>query len=203
MTDMVHPLCSIDGCAKRVRARGWCAAHYERWRRTGSTVVATQPTVEDRFWAKVDKTSDPNGCWLWTASVGSHGYGAFGVGQAVKVAHRIAYELTVGPIPEGLHLDHLCRRHACVNPAHLHPVTLRENVGRGLLSDLGESTSVYRGVFLNKGRWRAQIRLGDGSSHRHLGTFSTEEAAAHAYCDALSEVDPDAARSLRGRIPND
>jgi hypothetical protein len=85
------------------------------------------------FWTKVDKTED---CWHWTAGK-SHGYGRFGSkrygcrkGQTT-MAHRIAYELLVGPIPEGMTLDHLCRDRGCCNPDHLEPVTLRENILRG------------------------------------------------------------------------
>jgi hypothetical protein len=80
-----------------------------------------------RFWDKVAKT---DGCWLWMACI-DRGYGQFGIDGNVRRAHRVAYELLVGPIPEGLVLDHLCRNPACVNPAHLEPVTLGENVMRG------------------------------------------------------------------------
>ncbi len=78
---------------------------------------------EVRFWAKVDKSGD---CWLWTARLSHNGYGRF-VNQA---AHRTAYEMLVGPIPEGMQLDHLCRVRRCVNPSHLEPVTPRENLMR-------------------------------------------------------------------------
>lgn len=85
----------------------------------------------DRFWAKVDR-SDESGCWLWTAHTAA-GYGRFRMNRPRRVAcaHRVAYELVVGPIPEGLDLDHLCRNRGCVNPAHLEPVTRGENVRRG------------------------------------------------------------------------
>lgn len=84
----------------------------------------------DLFWAKVQKT---DGCWLWTAHVDQSGYGKFGNGKhGTTCAHRIAYELCVGPIPAGLELDHLCRVRHCVNPRHLEAVTHSENVLRGL-----------------------------------------------------------------------
>jgi hypothetical protein len=87
-------------------------------------------TLYQRFWAKVNKTDT---CWLWTAST-IRGYGQIGAGgQFGKTlyAHRVAYEMLVGPIPEGLYLDHLCRVTRCVNPKHLEPVTNRENILRG------------------------------------------------------------------------
>ena len=84
---------------------------------------------EERFWAKVRKTV---GCWEWTASKTSEGYGKiFLRGRNVR-AHRLSYVLLVGPIPEGMILDHLCRNPSCVNPAHLEPVSHRTNCLRGV-----------------------------------------------------------------------
>lgn len=91
----------------------------------------------DRFWAKVDKNgpvSDrtASACWLWTGHVAATGYGTFtGDGHRNWKAHRYAYVATLGPVPVGLDLDHLCRVRHCVNPAHLEPVTRRENLHRG------------------------------------------------------------------------
>lgn len=86
------------------------------------------PDVEERFWSKVDKAGD---CWLWTAACNSEDYGHFWFDRRQHQAHRVAYELLVGPIPDGLQIDHLCRTPRCVNPAHLEPVTSRENTLRG------------------------------------------------------------------------
>ena len=71
------------------------------------------------------------GCWEWTAHHHLGGYGRLRLGGRMVMAHRFAYELWVGPIPDGLGLDHLCRNRGCVNPAHLEPVTHRTNVLRG------------------------------------------------------------------------
>ena len=69
-------------------------------------------------------------CWVWQHSLCA-GYGRISVDGQVGMAHRAYYERVIGPIPEGLVLDHLCRCTACVNPAHLEPVTQRENLRRG------------------------------------------------------------------------
>lgn len=66
-------------------------------------------------------------CWLWKASRDRDGYGKIKYGGTMRLAHRVIYELLVGAIPEGLQIDHLCRQRGCVNPAHLRPVTWREN----------------------------------------------------------------------------
>ncbi len=79
-----------------------------------------------RFWAKVEFTDT---CWLWK-TFRWHGYGQFWEGKNIP-AHRYAYEFCVGPVPEGLQLDHLCRVRYCVNPDHLEAVTSRVNLLRG------------------------------------------------------------------------
>src|SRR5690349_20028702 len=77
---------------------------------------------------------DPRGCIEWTGTRNTKGYGRIargGVNGRFLMAHRVAYELARGPIPEGLQLDHLCRNRLCCNPDHLEPVTRQENVARG------------------------------------------------------------------------
>ena len=93
------------------------------------------PELEERFWAKVDKTAD---CWNWTASrSGKDKYGQFFIYKQNRrpymgLAHRVAYELEIGPIPDGMTLDHLCKNTRCVNPAHLEVVTRGDNARRGV-----------------------------------------------------------------------
>lgn len=126
--------CAVDGCEKGGQmARGWCSMHYARWRKYGDPLRDVQFRGDDeaRFWSKVDKTS---GCWLWTGAVTGSGYGSGSAGGKAVLAHRWAYELMVGPIPEGLEIDHLCRVTLCVNPAHLEPVTHDENVRRAMVT---------------------------------------------------------------------
>lgn len=99
----------------------------ERARRHRKNGPPVRLSPEQRFWPKVDATAT---CWLWTASLDSSGYGIFHVDGRMLKAHRWAYEHFRGPIPKGLHIDHLCRRRACVNPAHLEPVSHQENMRR-------------------------------------------------------------------------
>jgi hypothetical protein len=86
-------------------------------------------TVEERLLAKVEKRG---GCWVWTAGRTPGGYGRISVDGRMKVAHRVAYELFLAEIPAGLVLHHVCLNPGCVNPAHLEPLTLRENILRGI-----------------------------------------------------------------------
>lgn len=145
--DPLHPVrryvkqgekCAHPTCAEKPKYHGLCDVHARRQAKHGET---TDPH-ERGFWKKVDRRG-PDECWPWLGHCQNGGYGQFGSGGK-RLTHRIAYEYLVGPIPDGLDLDHLCHtadpqcadnekcpHRKCCNPDHLEPVTRRENIRRG------------------------------------------------------------------------
>ena len=80
---------------------------------------------------KLAQSCEPQGdCWQWSRGLFRTGYGRITINSRPELAHRVAYEALVEPIPQGLDIDHLCRNRACINPDHLEPVTRRENLRR-------------------------------------------------------------------------
>lgn len=121
--------CTIPDCGEpHYRAQLWCNKHYRRWLKHGDPTHTLHAFRGEGFWSRVRKTS---ACWFWLAPL-HNGYGKFWTGERNEMAHRFAYELLVGPIPDGLTIDHLCRNRSCVNPDHLEPVTTGVNVMRGI-----------------------------------------------------------------------
>lgn len=125
--------CAAD-CDRPVYCKGYCTQHYQRVNKYGDPTAVHHGgrrfTPEERLAGNIER-EDENGCWIW-GSKSSGGYGVITIRDADgrerrPRAHRWVYEYMVGEIPEGLHLDHLCRNRICVNPWHLEPVTQREN----------------------------------------------------------------------------
>lgn len=88
--------------------------------------------ASELFEARIERTDS---CWNWVGTIALNGYGTIKIGgrKGSRVyAHRLAYSMFVGPIPDGMDLDHLCRNRRCANPSHLEPVTRQTNVLRGV-----------------------------------------------------------------------
>lgn len=180
--------CSFDGCGKPALAKGLCPGHYEQQRK-GQELRPLRPssqglTLEQRFWAKVQKTES---CWLWTASTNSHGYGRIRVNGRYRLAHRLAWEMMTGPISDSMELDHRCGNPSCVNPDHLRVTTRSQNL-QHRTGNQRNNTSGVRGVTWNKqaNAWRAHAMV---NGRQYSGGYhSTLEAADKA------------ARALRARL---
>jgi excisionase family DNA binding protein len=141
---------------------------------------ALNPAPEERFWSKVRKTGT---CWEWTAARGTKGYGAYWADEAMRHAHRYAYELLKGPVPDGLELDHMCHNRACVNPEHLRPVTTKQNQEN---SGVVLTPSGLRGVYATRGKWRAQVKhQGKCYYNGQYDNLADAEAAAIALRNRL------------------
>lgn len=112
--------------------------------------MATIPNYDEKLWHRLWSHIEPeptSGCWIWVGCRGRGGYGLAALNGRSISAHRLAYGMLRGPIPTGLTLDHLCRVRACVNPAHLEPVSLRANIlrGEGFAAQFARRTQCHRG----------------------------------------------------------
>ena len=138
-----RPVCSVPGCGKPHQANGYCPMHLRRWYLYGDP-LRERPTLIERVWAKVDKRRSTQ-CWPYQGTVHSSGYGIIvGGGRYAKKeykVHRLIYEDTYGPIPEGWTVDHTChwkdetclggfgcQHRRCQNPRHLQAVPFEVNV---------------------------------------------------------------------------
>lgn len=174
----------MSKCDYPAEYQEWCRPHYNRWRRygdpsAGRPVTRSGMTESERFWLKVNRTE---GCWLWVGATLPGGYGVFPIrhpdgGRRNIFVHRYAYQQLVQPIPDGLHIDHLCRVRNCVNPSHLEPVSPRENTMRGftITRENVLKTHCSKGHPYDAENTRLVIRRRDGSTYRECRTCGREK----------------------------
>ena len=129
---------------------------------------------------------DAGDCWEWTGRIQDDGYGQMWWAGRSQTAHRVVYEVLAGPIPEGLSLDHLCRNQRCVNPDHLEPLPIRDNIlrGYGPPAQASRRTACTRGHpfdFTRSDGYRGCRPCGAERQRRHrLRVTSTAEKAREA-----------------------
>ena len=128
-----------------------------------------------RLW---DRTQVVGECLLWTGSVGSHGYGQISFDGRMRTTHRLAYELTCGPIPAGLLVDHICRVKTCIRIDHLRLATKKQNAENIALH--GRGSSGVRGVKWDASRNKWAASLCHHGRTINLGRYSSIAEAAEA-----------------------
>jgi hypothetical protein len=125
-------------------------------------------------------TQKSEDCWLWNGPVTNKGYGRISVGDRPKSAHRVAYELANGAIPEGLVIDHKCHTPLCVRPDHLQAVSIKQN-SENRAGAAPRSASGVRGVSLHRasGLWVVEVTH---NYRKHYGGYfrSLEDAEVAA-----------------------
>lgn len=133
--------CQTDPTCKRgVHSRGMCLQHYMDWRAENPELVNSYSKARDPLGKLYENTAiDPEtDCYNFTRGLDHSGRGRLWYEGRQHQAHKIGYELTFGPVPAGLVLDHLCENPACWNPWHLEPVTQRVNLARSATSVAGK-----------------------------------------------------------------
>lgn len=182
---MSERVCSIEGCESAVLARTWCSKHYQRWRHHGDPltvlVARFEGTAEER-WDRYTEEGDAPAhaphlgpCLIWTGPTVGRGYGWHSVNGKHVYAHRHAYEAERGAIPEGMQVDHVCHRPACVRSSHLRVATRSENQAHRRGAQAGSHTGLRGVTRVPSGRFRAYVKK-DGRI-TVVGTFDTAEEA--------------------------
>lgn len=175
-------ICSVDQCDSPIRCLGLCTKHYTRMRKHGDVNTAKHVFGDPQlgFWSKVDKTE---ACWNWTGAKNRLGYGTFHIAGKSGFVHRIAYTWLVGPIPEGVKVDHVCHTPSCVRPDHLRLATQKQNGENRDPRKINGKRGVTR---KSPTRWLAKVT----HNYRtiHVGYFATEEEAAAAAAAKRNEL---------------
>lgn len=181
---MSKRICSIEGCERPARSRGWCHMHYERWRRNGAP--ESLRNYRDPELAFQARTQRVGGCLLWMGAT-VRGYGSLWTGERTELAHRYAWERVNGPIPEAKVVDH--RYHCdprCCEVSHLRLATQGENKSHRAGANPGRREPLPRNVSPHGRGYRVQVKR-DSVGH-YLGTYASIEDASSIAERARTEL---------------
>lgn len=177
-------LCSIDGCGKPIKARGWCETHYARWKRHGDPLTTQRfMTPEESFSAK---TSWQNDCLIWLGGNNKKGYGHMRVNGIMMRVHRYAWQRAHGEIPDDKVVDHICHNPSCVNVEHLRLATYSENSSNRSGPDDVSSKSGLRNVYKSGAGW--MVRIGKNGERYYFGTYINLERAKQVAREARHQL---------------
>lgn len=170
--------CSFDGCERDGWYHGKCWAHAARSPRAplGTSAAERIQIYSDR---------DVNGCLVWNRYIDPTGYGRLRVNGRTMKAHRAAWEVKNGPIPDGMQIDHMCHNRACVNVGHLRLATQSENLWNRAGADSCNPTGA-RNIRVVNGAYR--VTVGKNHQYYEFGRYSTLDEAKQVAMMARAEL---------------
>lgn len=175
---MGQRICSVDGCENPFDSRGMCRKHSDKARRSGQIPVVQRRNVGESPRQRIERIGwevAENECWIYNGPRRRWGYTCVYIaGRGTLAAHRVSYEVYVGPIPDGLILMHSCDNPPCINPKHLRPGTNHENTQDMLAKGRHRTAPHARGRRRNTGKLTPEQVLEIRRLHDVLGVSRAE-----------------------------
>lgn len=176
-------ICSLDGCVRPREKRTWCATHYSQWRKHGDPTINLRPVILDPRERLRAYSEDDGDCRVWTRTKNNRGYGKMSYKGKLVYVHRAAWELERGPIPDGLHIDHICWNRACVKVSHMRLANNKQNSENVSGSRAGSKAGIRGATWVEqRQKYRATVRH---NGVNHVAGFFTDPIEAGKAAEAL------------------